>query len=154
MIQLPNYSQLINLVHIFIIAPFLWALATNRFPEEYKQYILWLVAALVVFHAYRFFANAHIEGMKSVSGPQVHHVKMFDSLPGYDKPRLVVTPGSIVVWTNVGELEHTVTSDNDLFNSGVVRPGDSFSMKFTQSGTFPYYCLDHRGWMMGVVIVK
>jgi len=157
MIQLPNYYQLINLIHIFIIAPFLWALATNRFPEEYKQYILWLVVALVVFHAYRFFMNAHMEGMKSVGGshgPHVHHIKMFDSYPGYDKPRLVVSPGSIVVWTNVGEIEHNVVSDDEHFNSGVLRPGESFSMKFVHPGTYPYYCMDHRGWMMGDVIVK
>jgi len=154
MIQLPNYSQLINLIHIFVVAPFLWALATNRIPEEYKQYILWLVVVLVIVHVYRFFTNSKIEGMDSVSGPNVHHIKMFDSLPGYDKPNLVVQPGNIVVWTNVGEIEHSVVSDNDHFNSGVLRPGESFSMKFEYPGTYPYYCMDHRGWMTGVVIVK
>lgn len=157
MFRLPNYLQLINLIHIFIVAPFLWALATNRFPEEYKQYILWLVVALVIFHAYRFFMNSNVEGMDSIDGhhgPHVHHIKMFDSLPGYDKPRLVVKPGSIVVWTNVGEIEHSVVSDDEHFNSGVLRPGDSFSMKFDHAGTYPYYCMDHRGWMMGVVVVK
>ena len=154
MIQLPNYYQLINLFHIFIVVPFLWALATNRFPEEYKQYILWLLVLIVLYHSYRFYMNYSIEGMESVGKSGVHHIKMFDSLPGYDKPRLVIKPGNIVVWTNVGELEHSVTSDNELFNSGYLRPGDSFSMKFTQPGTYPYYCIDHKGWMMGVVIVK
>lgn len=153
MIQLPNYSKLINLVHIFIIAPFLWALATDRFPEEYKQYILWLVVALVIFHTYKLFIKTTIEGMDSI-GSSVHHIKMFDSLPGYDKPNLMIKPGSIVVWTNVGEVEHSVVSDNEHFNSGVLRPGESFSMKFEYPGTYPYYCMDHRGWMMGVVIVK
>lgn len=153
MLQLPNYSQMINLFHIFIVAPILWALATNRFPEEYKQYIIWLIVLLVIYHIYRLFTYSKVEGMDSV-GPNVHHIKMFDSYPGYDKSQLVVKPGSIVVWTNVGEVEHSVASIDDRFNSGYLRPGESFSMKFERIGTYPYYCMDHRGWMMGVVIVK
>ena len=35
-----NYSVLVNLFHILIVAPLLWAIGTNKLPEEYKNLLI------------------------------------------------------------------------------------------------------------------
>jgi len=62
-----------------------------------------------------------------------------------------------VIWKNADTAAHTVTSGtasdgpDDLFDSGLFGPGDSFSHKFTQIGHYPYFCLVHP-WMEGTII--
>lgn len=145
--------KIINAFHVLIVAPLLWSLASNRFPEEYKQYVVWLAIGLALFHLYRFFTN-RTEGMTSIYGSNVHHIKLFDSSPGYDVPHLTIKQGDIVVWTNVGEIEHTVTADNGEFNSGILKPGENYTVKFDNKGDFYYSCMFHKGWMRGVVNVQ
>jgi len=148
--------KIINIVHILFIAPLMWALATNRFPEEHKKYIIWLALGMVIFHLYRLlFTNAeYMDALSESINDNTYHIKIFDSYPGYDQPSLTIKKGSIVVWTNIGELEHTVTSDNSNFNSGYLKPGDHFSVKFDFTGEFPYHCIHHKGWMTGVITVQ
>ena len=147
-----KYLKMINLMHILLVAPLLYALGTNKFPEEYKQYIVWLAIFVVLFHLYRFCTST-TEGMKSLYGSNIHHINMFDSSPGYDQPHLEIKKGDIVVWTNVGEIEHTVTSDNGEFNSGYLKPGENYSVKFDFPGEFYYHCIYHTGWMKGEIVV-
>lgn len=148
-----GYRKLINLMHILFVAPLLWALATNRVPEDYKQYIVFLAIFIALFHLYRFFSTKN-ENMESIYGSNVHHIKIFDSSPGYDQPKIEIKRGDIVVFTNVGEVEHTVTADNEEFNSGYLKPGENYSVKFDTPGEFYFHCMYHKGWMKGVVVVK
>ncbi|HML02105.1 MAG TPA: hypothetical protein VK487_01895 [Candidatus Bathyarchaeia archaeon] len=66
-----------------------------------------------------------------------------------------------VVWTNDGSADHTVTSGNGtsgtpdgLFNSGTLKPGQTFTLQVNQTmydrilakypnGTVPYFCSFH-----------
>ncbi len=57
---------------------------------------------------------------------------------------LTVTVGDTVVWTNHGQEHHTTTSDNGLWDSKDMKPGDSFSYKFKTPGSFPYSCTYHK----------
>ena len=148
-----NYRQWIDLLHLVIVAPLLWALATNKFPEEYKQYVLWLVGILVVYYLYRLFVDANVEGMQVIYGSNIHNIKIFDSIPGYDQQNLTIKVGDSVVWTNVGEVEHTVTAVNGDFNSGPLKPGQTFSVQFNNPGVFSYQCMFHSGWMHGLISV-
>lgn len=138
------------LIQFLIIVPTLWLLATNRIPEDYKKFVLVLAVVLTFFYLYKVFGDMS-EGLDQ--SQNVYHVKMFDSAPGYDKPRLVINRGDMVVWTNIGEIEHTISGDNDEFNSGYLKPGDSYSVRFDHQGEYNYFCMLHRGWMRGVVIV-
>jgi len=147
------YYKLINLFHIFIVAPILWLIGTGKL-EEYKHYLTWVAVLIVLYHGYRLFTSNKTECMDSVSGSPIHYIKMFDSSPGYSKPKLHINLGDVVVWTNIGEIEHTVTGLNNEFNSGIMKPGDSFSVKFDHEGAFEYMCLVERGWMKGLIIVK
>lgn len=146
-------NKLLNLFYIFVISPILFTMATNRFPEEYKKYVIYLVIFILAYHIYRFFSY-EMEGMESICGSNIHYIQMFDSLPGYDKPSIKIKSGDVVIWTNVGEIEHTVTSDDSLFNSGIMRPGENYVVSFSKPGTYPYSCMYHTGWMSGVIHVE
>ena len=64
-----------------------------------------------------------------------------------------VAPGTTVQWTNEDAFGHTTTSDTKLWDSGLLKPGASYSHTFTQPGTYPYHCAVHT-FMTGTVTVK
>src|SRR5437763_2277258 len=65
-----------------------------------------------------------------------------------------IRTGETVEWVNDDLTPHTVTSDSGgEFNSGSIDVGATWRHKFTQPGTFPYFCTFHRE-MKGTVIVK
>ena len=147
-----NYDKMINLFHILIVAPLLWMIATKRLPEDYYQILLVIAVLILVYHSWSLLSNS-FEGMEGLNGDNVHHIRMFDSYPGYDQPNITINKGDVVVWTNIGEVEHSVTANNGEFNSGYLKPSENYSVKFENKGTFQYHCLVHGGWMKGVVTV-
>lgn len=71
-------------------------------------------------------------------------------------------PGSIVVvigvnntvtWSNMGSHTHTVTADDNSFNSGNISPGSSFTHTFTVPGTYSYHCNIHQ-YMKATIVVE
>src|SRR5215203_2647500 len=65
---------------------------------------------------------------------------------------VTVEPGTTVTWVNEGTVPHTVTSDDGQFDSGVLMPGDSYTVMFKGRGTITYYCAIHPS-MRGSVTV-
>jgi plastocyanin len=63
-----------------------------------------------------------------------------------------VQPGTTVTWVNEGNVPHTVTSDDGQFDSGVLMPGDSYTVMFKGQGTITYHCAIHPS-MTGSVTV-
>ena len=57
----------------------------------------------------------------------------------FDPADVGVEPRSNVTWTNKGNEPHTVTADNGLFDSGVLYPGDSYTVWFGGAGTVTYH---------------
>ncbi len=76
----------------------------------------------------------------------------------FNPKQLSVAVGTTVVWTNKDSMAHTVTADDNSFDSGNLNPGDTFKFTFTKAGTFPYHCKYHGGpngvGMSGVITVK
>jgi plastocyanin len=54
-----------------------------------------------------------------------------------------IEPGDTVTWTNNGTMPHTVTAENGLFDSGVLDPGESYTVDFDGQGRVTYYCTIH-----------
>ncbi|MFB5631279.1 MAG: PEFG-CTERM sorting domain-containing protein [Nitrosopumilaceae archaeon] len=77
----------------------------------------------------------------------------------YLPPSITVHPGNTVTWSNDDSAAHTVTSGNpadsesvgDVFDSGLLIAGSTFSYKFDTLGNYPYFCIVHP-WMKGNVL--
>jgi len=70
----------------------------------------------------------------------------------YTPAAITVAAGQTISWHNETLGPHTVTSTTELFNSGRLDGGTSYSLKFANPGTFDYYCTVHPT-MKGVVTV-
>lgn len=66
---------------------------------------------------------------------------------------LTIQRGATVTWTNTDSNPHTVTADNNSFNSGTLNPNGTFSYTFNTAGSFTYHCNFHSG-MNGSVVVN
>ena len=88
------------------------------------------------------------------------------SVPGCDETsscylphEVTVDVGGEVTWNNVDSAAHTVTAGSatdgpsGAFDSSLFMAGATFSHKFTEAGTFPYFCMVHP-WMEGIVVVQ
>ncbi len=85
------------------------------------------------------------------SAPAVVQVNIFNYK--FDPETLTVPVGTTVTWTNKDEIPHTVASTDKSFkDSPGLDTGDSYSYKFTQAGTYSYYCTLHP-FMKGKVVV-
>jgi plastocyanin len=62
----------------------------------------------------------------------------------YQPPALEVAVGATVRWENIdGDDDHTVTSTEGVFNSGIMPVGSAFEFAFDAPGTYPYFCAIH-----------
>lgn len=66
---------------------------------------------------------------------------------------MTVPVNTTVTWTNKDASVHTVTSDNDLFDSGNINSGGTYKHQFTNAGTYTFHCNIHPD-MTGTVIVQ
>ena len=79
-------------------------------------------------------------------------IKIRDNV--FDPATINVAVGDTVTWTNQDQVPHTATSDQrDVFQSGPIAPGASFSQTFTTAGEFAYHCEFHPN-MHGTIVVK
>jgi plastocyanin len=65
---------------------------------------------------------------------------------------LTVSVGTTVTWTNKDSASHTVTSNDNLFNSGTLANGATFQHTFNQKGTFEYHCSIHTSMTAKVIV--
>ena len=71
---------------------------------------------------------------------------------------LTIPSGSSIVWTNKDNVNHSITSGRfgkplDLFESGDIAPGSSYTQPFDSTGTYHYYCRLHPLQMTGIINV-
>ncbi|WP_067959571.1 plastocyanin/azurin family copper-binding protein [Nitrosopumilus sp. Nsub] len=81
----------------------------------------------------------------------------------YTPSVLTVKSGTVVTMTNTDSFGiHTFTSGtvdgftpqpDGMFDSKVLMSGDFYERKFSQKGTYDYYCTLHT-WMTGQIIVE
>jgi plastocyanin len=58
--------------------------------------------------------------------------------PHYVPPAVTIRVGDTLTWVDRDTGDHSATSDDGKFDTGVLSPNQSRSIKFTTSGTFPY----------------
>lgn len=66
---------------------------------------------------------------------------------------LQLQTGQVVAFTNNDDEEHTVTADNNSFDSNAIGLGKVFQHKFVKAGRYRYHRKIHP-FMHGVIIVK
>jgi plastocyanin len=73
--------------------------------------------------------------------------------------KIVMARGGEVIWTNNDVLAHTVTAGNPgdgpngLFDSGLIMPNKTYSIKPDIPFEYEYFCLAHP-WEKGTIIVR
>ena len=66
---------------------------------------------------------------------------------------LTVPAGTTVTWINRDDVPHTVVSTEKKFKSPVLDTDEQFAYKFTDPGTYQYFCSIHPK-MTGTVVVQ
>lgn len=66
---------------------------------------------------------------------------------------LEVLPGETIEWSNISTRAHTVTADDESFDSGDIEAGDRFERTFDAVGAYDYHCRIHAG-MVGELDVR
>ena len=69
-----------------------------------------------------------------------------------------VPAGTTITWTNRDNAPHTATSGasaapDGVFDTDIIRKGESKTVKLTKAGTYSYYCALHP-FMHGTVVVR
>lgn len=98
-------------------------------------------------------------------------IKMLDMPPAFQPTLTTIKVGQSIEWENVGDEVHHATSDPSLaikakevtnprgaepFDSGFLRPGETFTHIFTIPGEYRYSCVVHeaKGMLGTIVVVK
>ena len=117
------------------------------FHTAKKWTFLSLLSALLIFMA---ACQIH-QDPHSVNSVNSNSVNMTGSL--FTPARILIARGQTVTWTNNDLVDHTVTSThNDVLNSPVIKPGQSYSHTFNHAGAYTYHCRLHDN-MHGLVEV-
>lgn len=70
----------------------------------------------------------------------------------YSPASVTIRAGQSVRFVNRDDEAHTATSKSNAFDSGGLDTGDSWTVRFTKPGKYPYLCSLHP-YMTGTVIV-
>jgi plastocyanin len=97
-------------------------------------------------------------------------IKMLDMPPAFAPVTVTIKAGETVQWVNVGNEVHHATSDPSMaikssevgnpsgaepFDSGFMKPGESFMHTFKVPGVYKYACAVHETkGMLGEIVVK
>ncbi len=131
-----------------------------------KKTIVWLVlAAVVLVGAYLILGSPEsAEPSKQTTTPPA--TAPVSSVPNSPSGGLVqvdikgfafvgstvrIAPGTTIIWKNYDDAPHSVVGAG--FQSKILAKGETFSRKFTQEGTYPYYCGLHSN-MKGEIVVR
>jgi plastocyanin len=107
---------------------------------------------------------------KSMAAKPAVVIEMLDAPPSFQPVRTTIKAGDTVEWKNVGTQLHHVTTDpsaalkkSDVsrpagaqpFDSGFLKPGESFSETFSVPGVYRYTCAVHEAkGMNGELVVQ
>jgi len=116
-----------------------------------------MVVALSVGGMAAGFGVAQMVASPAHAAPPPAQVKVLDAPDpnqpkGYEPADITVKVGQAVNWQNTGNEGHTVTADDNSFDSGMKQHGESWQHTFSKPGQYAYHCTPHP-WMKAVVKV-
>jgi plastocyanin len=126
---------------------------------EYSRFVLSIVCTAILIIA------CMAAGCSSSPGPATPATTPASSGGGntitiknfaFNPSSLTVKTGTVVTWVNNDGVTHTIVSDTGSpapFSSDPVSPGASYTVTFTQPGTYMYHCSIHPS-MKGTIIVQ
>ena len=79
------------------------------------------------------------------------------NISGYSLSNITISAGTVIKWINSHSAPHTVTSGtpgnlSDIWDSGTISNGNSYSYEFSNSGTFQYFCKIHTSMRATVTV--
>ena len=87
------------------------------------------------------------------AGPAQINIAVFGSVEEDWRPITIsVNTGGTVIWSNTGNIRHSVISGEKLWDDQMLDPGDSFNFTFSKPGTFTYN--DDGMATVGTIYVK
>lgn len=95
---------------------------------------------------------ADTPGSTATGAPVAGQSKVTIQNFAFSPQTITVAKGTSVTWMNNDSTSHTVTSDSNLFDSGPISPGATFSFTFNQTGMFPYHCKIHLSMTAQVIV--
>jgi len=107
---------------------------------------------LIAFILFAMFAvYGYGDSARSSADTTVIEMKGYHFSP----EKITITAGTTIEWVNTGRDVHTVTDRNKAWDSGNLKPGEKFSHRFDDKGTFQYICSPHEEiGMIGTIVVK
>ncbi|MCW4384785.1 cupredoxin domain-containing protein [Salinibacterium sp. SYSU T00001] len=112
--------------------------------------------------------TAALAGCAGVGTPPPVLVEIHDgeAAGGFEPSTITVPAGTEVRWSNAGSRRHGVTTEPldaaqepivpagaEGWESGVISPGETFSLRLDMAGTYVYRCSIH-GEIVGVIQVE
>ncbi len=92
----------------------------------------------------------HVKATHTPPAPDTVSITKKDFVPG----TMTVKVGTTVTWSNASSAAQSVTSDTaNLFDSGSINAGATYSFTFTQAGTFPYHSTN-TPTLTGTIVVS
>src|SRR5205823_14681138 len=89
----------------------------------------------------------------AAASPQGQAVDVSISKFAFVPATTTISAGQSITWTNADPVDHTSTSDDNLWDSGSLAPDATFTMTFSQPGTYAYHCTIHP-FIRGVIAVN
>jgi plastocyanin len=115
-----------------------------------RKHVFYGALSLILASCLLMMACSKSNGYGSSSSNNPPTIYMKGSV--FSNTNLRINQGTMVLWKNDDSTVHTVTSDQNAFDSGDIQPGGSFSFTFNSMGTFAYHDKHHLS-MTGVVVV-
>jgi plastocyanin len=114
-----------------------------------------LFAALIISGSCNKPSNNNISGMGIDTTGSVHPGlnEVFIQYMAFNPSPVTAITNTAITWINLDMIDHTITSDAGLFDSGIIGSGATFNYTFTAAGTYTYHCKVHPD-MIGKVIVN
>jgi len=145
-----------------VLIPFVVVFALCAYGIARRSRISYIISAVLSATLFALFATTIVEGFGAVTIPYgffaaVTSVPILLAVIIYSvlglRRAFTVKAGTTVTWINHDGVVHTITSkSSNLFDSGNIPTGGSFTYTFTQPGTHNYYCTVHP-WMTGTIVV-